>query len=147
MPDIVRRRLVAGLAAAATAPVIAGSAAAQSTTDIRATETRTPDSGTLHAQAKLPETSMTTLFKIVTVKDEIVIGLSDAELDALGGRDAGTVARALKTRGELTAWQYAVRKAATGELEQAPRQKVGLLAHESLRVEPYPTPLAVRSHD
>ncbi|WP_420853189.1 hypothetical protein, partial [Rhodoplanes elegans] len=144
-------RLVAGLAAAAAAPVIAGPAAAQSATDVRATdirtETRTPDPGTLHAQAKLPETSMTTLFKIVTVKDEIVIGLSDAELDALGGRDAGAVARALKTRGELTAWQYAVRKAATGELEQAPRQKVGLLAHESLRVEPYPTPLAVRSHD
>lgn len=142
MPDIVRRRLVAGLAATAAVPVIAVPAAAQSATDIR-----TLDLGTLHAQAKLPETSMTTLFKIVTVKDEIVIGLSDAELDALGGRDAGTVARALKTRGELTAWQYAVRKAATGELEQAPRQKVGLLAHESLRVEPYPTPLAVRSHD
>ncbi|MFD2183996.1 hypothetical protein [Rhodoplanes azumiensis] len=142
MPDIVRRRLVAGLAATAAAPVTAGPAAAQS-----ATEIRTPDLRTLHAQAKLPETSMTTLFKIVTVKDEIVIGLSDAELDALGGRDAGTVARALKARGELTAWQYAVRKAATGELEQAPRQKVGLLAHESLRVEPYPTPLAVRAHE
>lgn len=142
MPDIVRRRLVAGLAATAAAPLFAGPAAAQSATDIRA-----PDLGALHAQAKLPETTMTTLFKIVTVKDEIVIGLSDAELDALGGRDAGAVARALKTRGELTAWQYAVRKAATGELEQAPRQKVGLLAHESLRVEPYPTPLAVRAHD
>ncbi|NVO16589.1 MAG: hypothetical protein HXX10_21385 [Rhodoplanes sp.] len=90
---------------------------------------------------------MTMLFKIVSARDEIVIGLSEAELDALGGRDAGAVARALKTRGELTAWQYAVRKSATGELEQAPRQKVGLLAHESIRVEPYPTPLAVLSHD
>ena len=29
------------------------------------------------------------LFKIVTVKDDIVIGLSDDELETLGGRDAG----------------------------------------------------------
>ncbi|MDQ0354205.1 hypothetical protein J2S22_001122 [Rhodoplanes tepidamans] len=142
MPDLVRRRLVAGTLAAAAAPVTAAFGQAGSDPATSATETRT-----LHAQATLTETTMTTLFKIVTVKDEIVIGLTDAELDALGGRDAGAVARALKTRGELTAWQYAVRKAATGELEQAPRQKVGLLAHESLRVEPYPTPLAVRAHD
>lgn len=143
MPDLVRRRLVAGTLAVAAAPVTAafgqaGSGPATSTT----TEVRA-----LHAQATLTETTTTTLFKIVTVRDEIVIGLTDAELDGLGGRDAGAVARALKTRGELTAWQYAVRKAATGELEQAPRQRVGLLAHESLRVEPYPTPLAVRAHD
>jgi hypothetical protein len=31
----------------------------------------------------------TILFKVITVKDEIVIGLSAAELDQLGGRDAG----------------------------------------------------------
>jgi hypothetical protein len=35
------------------------------------------------------------LFKVVTVKDEIVIGLSADELKAAGGTDAGAVARAL----------------------------------------------------
>ncbi|RAI40815.1 hypothetical protein [Rhodoplanes roseus] len=134
MPDIARRRLLAGTLLAAAAPAFVRDARAE-------------DKSALHAQAKLSETTMTTLFKIVSVRDEIVIGLTDAELDALGGRDAGAVARALKTRGEITAWQYAVRKSATGELEQAPRQKIGLLAHDSLRVEPYPTPLAVRAHD
>lgn len=144
MADIARRRFLAGTAlAAAAGPSLAGPALAQTPTYA---QTAT-DPGTLRAQAKLSEPTTTTLFKIVTVRDEIVVGLTDAELDALGGRDAGAVARALKSKGVLTAWQYAVRKSATGELEQAPRQKIGVLVHDSLRVEPYPTPLAVRSHD
>ena len=87
------------------------------------------------------------LFKIVTVKDEVVIGLSAEELAALGGTDAGAVARALAAKGTLTVWQYAVRKAANGDLEQAPRMKIGLIAHDSLRVEPYASPLKVIAHD
>ncbi len=88
-----------------------------------------------------------TLFKIITVKDEIVIGLSADELGRLGGSDAGAVARALTGKGELTAWQYAVKKAANGDLQQAPLRQVGLLAHASLRVEPFATPLTVLPHD
>jgi hypothetical protein len=42
---------------------------------------------------------MTKLFKIVTVKDEIVIGLNDTELSQVGGNDAGAVARALLAKG------------------------------------------------
>jgi hypothetical protein len=89
----------------------------------------------------------TTLFKIVTVKDEIVIGLNAEELGGLGGRDAGAVAKALASKGELTVWQYAVRHAPSGELEQAPLRKVGLLSHSSLRVEPYASPLKVVPHE
>lgn len=66
----------------------------------------------------------TSLFKIITVKDEIVIGLSATELDQLGGRDAGAVAKALAAKGTLLAWQYAVRKAPNGDLEQAPLRKL-----------------------
>jgi hypothetical protein len=58
-------------------------------------------------------------------------------------KDAGGVAKALAARGSLTVWQYAVRKAATGDLEQAPLHKIGLIASEALRVEPYATPLKV----
>lgn len=83
------------------------------------------------------------LFKVITVKDEIVIGLSEKDLGALGGEDAGFVGRALAANGELTAWQFAVRKAEDGELEQAPHHVVSILAHESLRIEPYATPLRV----
>jgi len=88
-----------------------------------------------------------TLFKIVTVKDEVVIGLSADELAALGGNDAGAVAKALSSKGTLTVWQYAVKKAPNGDLEQAPHAKIGLIAHNSLRVEPYATPLKVIAHE
>lgn len=51
--------------------------------------------------------------------------------------------RALKGSGELTVWQYAVRKGADGELEQAPLRRISILGHDSLRVEPYATRLRV----
>lgn len=85
----------------------------------------------------------TALFKIVTVKDEIVVALSPEEIKKLGGNDATHIGQALKANGELTVWQYAVRKSKDGELEQAPRQRVSLLSHDSLRVEPYVSPLRV----
>jgi hypothetical protein len=87
------------------------------------------------------------LFKIITVKDEIVIGLTPDELGKVGGQDAGAVAKALLSKGEMTVWQYAVRKNATGDLEQAPLRQVGLLANSSLRIEPYATPLKVLPHE
>ena len=89
----------------------------------------------------------TTLFKIITVKDDIVIGLSAEELQALGGTDAGAIARALSQRGSLTAWQYNVHRGANGELQQAPTAKVGLIANASLRVEPYTTPYSIVPHE
>ena len=91
--------------------------------------------------------SMTTLFKIITVKDEIVIGLNEGELGQLGGKDAGAVAKALAAKGEMTAWQYAVKKANNGDLQQAPLRQIGLLANASLRVEPYASPLTVLPHE
>ena len=82
----------------------------------------------------------TDLFKVVTVKDEIIIGLSADELTALGGSDASAVAHALAQKGDMTAWQYNVHRGPNGELQQAPTAKIGLLAISSLRVEPYTTP-------
>jgi hypothetical protein len=90
---------------------------------------------------------MTTLFKIITVKDEIVIGLNADELGQIGGKDAGAVAKALAAKGQLTAWQYAVKKGANGDLQQAPLRQVGLLANASLRVEPYATTVTVLPHE
>ena len=90
---------------------------------------------------------MTSLFKVITVKVEVVIGLTAEELAALGGADAGEIARSLVAKGTLTAWQYAVRKASNGDLEQAPLKKVGLISHDSLRVEPYASPLKVLAHE
>jgi len=100
-----------------------------------------------HNTARSQDKATTTLFKIITVKDEVVIGLNAEELDRLGGRDAGTVARALVAKGEMTVWQYGVRRGPNGELQQAPTQKIGLLANSSLRVEPYTTPYTIVAHE
>ena len=96
------------------------------------------------ALAAMPA-SAETLFKIVTVKDEIVIGLNDAELKDLGG-DAGGIAKAIAAKGSLTLWQYAVGQK-DGERFVGPRAKVGVLASSSLRVEPYKQPFKVLAHD
>ena len=99
------------------------------------------------ALAQQKDKAMTSLFKIVSVKDEVVIGLTGEELSGLGGTDAGAVAKALTSKGTLNVWQYAVRKGSNGDLEQAPLKKIGLIAHDSLRVEPVSTPLKVIAHE
>jgi len=96
--------------------------------------------------ASAAQDAKTSLFKVVTVKDEIVIGLSADELTALGGSDASAVAHALAQKGDLTAWQYNVHRSPNGELQMTPSAKIGLLAHASLRVEPYSSPYAVSPH-
>jgi hypothetical protein len=87
-----------------------------------------------------------TLFKVITVKDEIVIGMSPDDLKALGGGDASAVAHALAQKGDLTAWQYNVHRGPNGELQMAPTARIGLLANASLRVEPATSPYAVLPH-
>src|SRR5476651_2554941 len=89
--------------------------------------------------------SAETLLKIVTVKDDIVVGLNDAELKELGG-DAGGIAKAIAAKGSLTLWQYAVTQK-DGERMVAPRAKIGVLANSSLRIEPYKQPFKVLPHE
>jgi hypothetical protein len=76
------------------------------------------------------------LFKVITTKDEIVIGISEADLAQMEGQNAGGLAKALVAKGSMSVWQYAVRKSAGGDLEQSPLHKIGLIASDSLRVEP-----------
>jgi hypothetical protein len=99
------------------------------------------------AQGAWAQESKTHLFKITTIKDEVIIGLSDAELKALGGTDAGTVAHALTQKGDMSVWQYNVKRGPNGDLQQAPTAKIGLIANTSLRVEPYTTPYTIIPHD
>ena len=98
------------------------------------------------SQAAPAQENKTDLFRVITVKDDIVIGLSTDELKALGGSDASAVAHALAQKGDLTVWQYNVHRGPNGELQQAPTAKIGLLANSSLRVEPYTTPYVIVPH-
>jgi hypothetical protein len=93
-------------------------------------------------QPALAADTKVSLFKVITSRDEIVIGLPDDELAKMEG-NAGGIAKALVAKGSLSVWQYAVRKAANGDLEQTPLHKVGLIASDSLRVEPFATQLKV----
>jgi hypothetical protein len=98
------------------------------------------------ASASQAQENKVHLFKVVTVKDEIVVGLSDDEMKALGGTDASAVAHALAQKGDMTVWQYNVHRGPNGDMQQAPTAKIGLLANASLRVEPYTTPYAIVPH-
>lgn len=89
----------------------------------------------------LADGQATRLFTFVSEKDAIVAALTKD--DAALGNDAAAIGKALRERGSLTVWRYAVRKAKDGELEQAPLAKVSVQAQGNLRVEPYGTPLRV----
>jgi hypothetical protein len=88
-------------------------------------------------------TDKVSLFKVITPRDEVVIGIPDTELSQLDGKNAGGVVKMLKANGTMTAWQYEVRKAEAGALEQAPLRKIGLMASDTVRVEPFTSPLKV----
>jgi len=83
------------------------------------------------------------LFKIITAKDEVEIGLTDDELKGPAS-DLENLAKRLADAGQVTVWQYAVRKGADGSLEHAPVKRVAVFKTDTLRVEPFnPAPLKV----
>ena len=61
------------------------------------------------------------LFKVITTKDSITSGVTAAELAAMGnGEDVKVPAQALLVAGQITVWQYAVGRDATGALQMRP---------------------------
>ena len=95
------------------------------------------------AQEPFFTTSKIALFKVVTPRDTIVIGLTREQLEDLHARDATTVAKAISNAGNVNVWQYAVRRNAAGDLEQAPVRQLELLSEAALRVEAYDTTLNI----
>lgn len=84
------------------------------------------------------------LFKVVSPKDEVVIGLTAEELRGFGALpDLDNLAQRLASAGEITVWQYAVRKDQGGALQQAPLRRIAIFRNDTLRIEPYATPLPV----
>ena len=84
------------------------------------------------------------LFKVVTVKDETIVGVSGEELRTYGpATDLENLANRLATVGQLAVWQYAVRKGSDGQLQQAPNQRIVIFSSGTARIEPYATPLPI----
>ena len=75
----------------------------------------------LYAAALPGAASAETLFKVVTSKDDAVVGVNDAELKEMGG-DAGGIAKAIAGKGALSLWQYGVTRK-DGEGRAAPEDR------------------------
>ena len=95
----------------------------------------------IRAQAAAP----IQLFKIVSPRDEIVVGVEAAQLGSGAGPAVQRLAEMLAAQGQLTLWQYASQKDASGALVQAPLRQVAVFKNELLRIEPYTTPLPVKA--
>jgi hypothetical protein len=90
------------------------------------------------------QTPAVKLFKVVGARDEVWIGLTEAELAALGaGPDVERIARALVANGQLTAWQYNVRRGPDGSTQLMATQRIAVMRNDSLRIEPYTAALPV----
>jgi hypothetical protein len=79
-----------------------------------------------------------TLFKVVSVKDDTVIGVTAAELEALGkGAEIDVVAKALDERKYLVVWQYAPARGPDGSPKEMPIRRIAVYAANLVRIEPY----------
>ena len=84
------------------------------------------------------------LFKVVSSRDEVIVGADAAMLGAGSGPAVERLATQLAAKGQLTLWQYASSKDASGALVQAPLRQVVVFRNDALRIEPYATPLPIQ---
>jgi hypothetical protein len=91
-----------------------------------------------------PSPAPVRLFRVVTMRGDVTLGFTPAELAALGeGPEAERIARRIAREGQVTAWRYAVTRAPDGSTMFATREKVAVLRQDSLTVEPYTPNLPV----
>jgi hypothetical protein len=96
------------------------------------------------AAAGAAEPAKVKLFKVITQREETVIGIKEEELRSFGpAGDLENLALRLGSAGNLVVWQYAPRKASDGQLQQAPAQRIAVFASGISRIEPYATPLPI----
>jgi hypothetical protein len=84
------------------------------------------------------------LFKVVSPKDETVVGVTETELRSYGpDGDIDNLTKRIASAGQLTLWQYVARKGNDGELRLHPAQRIGIFAAGTVRIEPYKAALPV----
>ena len=93
---------------------------------------------TIATQVPVSAAEGVSLFKIVTPRDEMFIGLTAEELARLGpGTAVETLAKKIAADGQMTLWQYAVKCGADGKMVFGPSAKVAVFAAGVVRIEPY----------
>ncbi|MBN8937868.1 MAG: hypothetical protein J0H01_00170 [Rhizobiales bacterium] len=79
-----------------------------------------------------------TLFKVISQRDEIFVGIPATDLAALGsGPQAELISRKIAADGQMSLWRYSVQRGADGTLVMAPMGKVGVFAAGLVRIEPF----------
>jgi hypothetical protein len=80
------------------------------------------------------------LFRIVTTRDEVTVGLTNAELGGAGERPAlEAVAERLARQGYLISWQYASGRGTDGSVRQMPVRRIAVHSGGVVRIEPFRT--------
>ncbi len=96
------------------------------------------------AIAQAQTTPAIMLFQVTGLRDDIVIGLTPAELAAMGtGPEAERIAKRLVEQGQVGAWRYVVGRAPDGSTRLGATGRIAILRNESLRIEPYRAALPV----
>jgi len=92
--------------------------------------------GALAVTASARAQEQVKLFKVITSKDEITIGVTPGELKAMGaGEDIKLIAQQILQLGQITVWQYAVGRDTNGNLQMNPLRRVAILKNDTLRIE------------
>ena len=88
--------------------------------------------------AKASAADAVTMFKVISPRDEIFVGVPAADLAAMGqGAPAEAIARKVAADGQLSLWQYSVQRGANGALVMAPVARIGVFAAGIVRIEPF----------
>ncbi len=83
--------------------------------------------------AAAKETEGMRLFKMVSPRDEIVVGVSGEELRAYGvGSDLDNLAHRLVAAGQMSVWQYGVSRGPEGDLRQTPLRRVAVFGNDTI---------------
>ena len=78
------------------------------------------------------------LFTVTSARDEIVIGVSEAEMPALASRNpVAALANLLAGDGVLHAWRYAPSRGEDGTIRQVPLYRLSIFAAGTVRLEPF----------
>ena len=84
------------------------------------------------------------LFRVVSQRVEIIIGLTPAELATLGnGPEAERIARKLAADGQFGAWRYVVGRSPDGSTRYGATGRIAILKQDTYRIEPYSAAIPV----